>query len=801
MEMGSDLRAALRMPLRNPGWAAALILTFAIGIGANTAVFSLVEALVLRPLPFAEPHDLIYVDAVVGSEPGHLSKREYRELIKATQAAEAFAGYYPSQYNIIDPPSALVATIGTSNLFSVLGARMVHGDAWTSTTDFQRAYNVVLTHRIWQQRFGGRADIVGQPVVMDGANYRVTGVLDEGFDYPVRTDVYRSITDYDGDHVRRLWVVGRMRDGRTLADVQGELDRLSEHFERVYPDTNRAVRLRARPLGDLYLGAAKPYLLMLPAAVALLLIIACANVANLLLSRALSRGGELAVRMAIGADARDLARLALLEATVLALPGAVVGILASHWALQVLMAMVRTDLPAWFDVRINALTLLFTLVVAVLTAVVVGIVPALHARRLSLEQTLRQESGRNIGPRGSRTWRAVLIGAQAALATVLLISATVFVLGVWNLQRTNVGFDANGLSTFRTDPPFTRYATIPQISTFYRQAIERLRERPGVVDAASNQRIPFAALDVASPRVSIEGRSASDAEAQPFVNFQVISPGYFDVMRIPLLHGRPFTEFDRADTSLVAIVSDRAARRFWGSDDPIGRRLSLAWNQDGTSRAGGAAILLTVVGVAGNVRSDGLQQEPGLDVYAPYTQTFAGDSFFVVRTTVDPEAIVSEIPRAIAAVDPEQSHFGVMSMRERVAASMWQQQVAGSILAVFAVVAFVLSTVGVHAVTSYSVAMRKAEMGVRLALGAEQSSIVRTMVQQALKPVALGLLAGMIGGALGAAALAERLPVGAVPAGVSAIVPPLLLLLVAAIAAGLPTMRIVGRTDLPSVLR
>jgi putative ABC transport system permease protein len=799
--MGSDLRAALRMPRRNPAWAAAIILTFAIGIGANTAVFSLVEAMVLRPLPFTDPHELFFVDAVVGTEPGHLSKREYRELIKSAQAVEDYAGYYPSQYNIVDPPTALVATIGTSNLFPLLGARMIHGAPWDTAADFQRTYDVVLTHRLWQQRFGGRTDIVGRTIVMDGGTYRVSGVLGEGFDYPIHTDIYRSITDYDGDQVRRLWVIGRMRDGRTMADVQGELDRMSTHFERLYPDTNRAVRLRARPLSDLYLGAAKPYLLLLPAAVALLLVIACANVANLLLSRALSRGGEIAVRMAVGANWRDLARLSMLEAVVLAVPGALLGVLLSHWSLQALMAMVRTDLPAWFDVRIDFATLLFTLVTTTVTAVAVGLAPALHARRVSLEQTLRLESGRNVGPKGSRWWRASLVGAQAALAAVLLISATVFMLGVRNLQRTDVGFDPDGLSTFRTDPPYSRYATIPQVSVFYRQAIDRLKERPGVIDAASNQRIPFAALDAASPRVAIEGRSAADAEAQPFVNFQVISPGYFDVMRIPVLSGRRFTEFDAADNPLVAIVSAKAAKRFWGDDDPIGRRISMAWNQDGTSRAGGAPIMLTVVGVAGNVRADGLQQDPGLDVYAPYTQTFAGDSFFVVRTSLAPDAIATEIPRAIAAVDPEQSHFGVMSMRDRVAASMWQQQVSGTILAVFAVVAFVLATLGVHAVTSYSVEMTRAELGIRLALGAERATVIRSTVRQALLPVGTGLIAGTVIGAFGAALVAQRLPVDAVLTGTASIVPPLLLLIVAAVAATLPTARIVNRTDLPSVLR
>lgn len=799
--MRTDLRAALRAPIANPGWAAAIVLTFAIAIGANTAVFSLVQALILRPLPFADPHELFFVDAVVAGEPGHLSKREYRELVTSTSVADGFAGYYPSQYNLTHPPQALVSTIGTSNLFSLLGVRMVLGDAWPAAMDFQREYQVVLAHGVWQQRFGGRPDIVGQSIVMDGGSYQVAGVLPESFDYPVRTEVYRSITDYDGDHIRRLWVVGRLRDGRTLADAQGELDRLSTHFEQAYPDTNAAVRLRARPLADLYIGAARPYLLILPAAVALLLVVACANVANLLLSRAMSRHGELAVRLALGASARDIARLSVLEALVLAVPGAVAGVVLSRWALQALMEMVRTDLPAWFDVRVDVMTLAFTLAVTVMTAVIVGLVPAWHTGRIPLEQTLRQEAGRNAGPRGSRAWRAALLGAQAAMAAVLLIGATAFAIGLQNLRRADLGFDAGSVLTFRTDPPWGRYADIASVSTFYRQTIERLMERPGVAAVATNQRIPFSTLDVASPRVLVEGASEADAARQPFVNFQVISPGYFDVMRIPVRHGRAFTEFDAADAPLVTIVSERAAARFWPGADPVGKRISLAWNQDGVGSAGGARLQLTVVGVAGTVKATSVQDEGGLDVYAPYTQTFAGDSFFVIRTLAAPDGVAPEIRRAIDLVDPEQSFFDTQTMAGRVAASMWQQQVAGTILGVFALVAFVLAVVGVHAATAYAVEQRKAELGIRLTLGAERGSLVAGAVRGALKPVGIGLAFGTVIGVAGASWLAARLPVGGMMNSLGALSPLLVLLAVAAAAAALPALRIIRRADLPAVFR
>lgn len=799
--MLTDLRAALRASLASPGWAAAIIVTFAIAIGANTAVFSLVQALILRPLPFAEPHELFFIDAMVGEEPGHISKREFRELGRTVHSVEEFAGYYPSQYNVVNPPEALVSTIGTSNLFSLLGVRMLHGDAWPASMDFQREYQVVIGHDLWQQRFGARPGIVGESIVMDGASYRVAGVLPSGFAYPVKTAVYRSITNYDGDHLRRLWVIARVHDGRTLADLQGELDRISAYFEQAYPDSNAAVRLRARPLADLYVGDARPYVLLLPVAVIVLLVVASANVANLMLSRALARQGEVAVRLAMGARAIDIARLSMLEALVLASAGAAAGVAGSYWALQLLMAMVTTDLPPWFDVRIDMSTLAFTSVVTLLTAVSVGLVPAWHSSRIAIEQTLRQEAGRNAGPRGSRRWRGALLAAQAAMAAVLIISAAIFGIGLRHLNAVDLGFDRDNVLTFRTDPPFSRYAEIGPISLFYRQAIERLRERPGVIDAATNQRIPFSTLDVASPRVLIDGTSAADAAQQPFVNFQVISPNYFDVMRIPIASGRAFTDFDLAESERVAIVSRRAAARFWGTADPIGRRISLAWNQSGVAGNGGAALQLTVVGVVGDVRSLSAQDPPSLDVYAPVTQTFAGDSFFVIRTTADAAALAPEIGRAIAAIDPEQSHFDVMTMTERVQTSQWQHRVAGTVLAVFAVIAFALAVIGVHAATAYAVEMRRSELGIRLALGGDRTALLGDAVRRALAPVAAGLGVGLAAGGFSGAWLARQLPISGWEDQARAGIPVIALLIVAAIAAAWPALRVMRSVNLTEVFR
>jgi putative ABC transport system permease protein len=800
-----DLRLALRACLRRPASSAAVVITLAVALGATTAIVSLVYALILRPLPFPDADRLVQIDPVIARDAGRLSLREYRDLAQDSRTLDRWAAYYRSQYNLTGggSPEALTCTIGTSTLFVALGVQPVHGDIWPQSQDFTRQYQVVLSHRLWQQRFAGRLDAVGSTLVMDGGTYRVAGVLPEGVDYPLRTDIFRAITDYNAPHVRRYSALARLKPGVTIAQAQAELDAIARRFEATWPDTNTGVTLRATPLRDAYVGRARPFLWLLLGAVGLLLVIACVNVTNLLLSRAMASGGDAAVRLALGASRGHLIRQALAEALVLTLTGAVCGALGARVALGWLTSMVQADLPPWFDVRFDPVVLLWSTAIAIVTAAAVASLPAGHAFNTDVEPVLRQSSTRTAGSRGEQQARRWLLGGQAAFATLLLVSAGLFAGALGTLLRIDPGFEPEQVMTFRVDPPWGRYPDIPTTTEFYRRAAEALERIPGVEAAGANMFLPFSGLDLASPRVSIEGRSSGRADEEPFVNFQVIDPGYLRAMRIPLLRGRAFTHTDDMDAPPVAIVSARTAQRFWPDADPIGRRFRVLWNQHGTGGSGGTEILLTVIGVAGNVRFSGVDDTTGLDVYAPNMQLFAGESFFVVRARSDAEALRRQIRHAIDTVDRDQSVFDVQTMTARVRGSFWQHRVATAVLGVFALVAWTLAVIGTYAVTAQAVASQRREIGIRLALGSSRADAGWLVMRRWLTPIAVGIITGLAGGGLIARMLADALGVTGL-SGISLIAlagAPAALALAAVIACYVPVRHVMMRVQLVDALR
>ncbi len=800
----TDVRAAFRLLVRRPGYCAAIVLTLAIALGAASAIFSLLYAIVLRPLPFPDADRLVAIDAVVGGDEGRLTLREYRELARDTRTFEGWGAYYRSQYNLTGggPPEALTCTIGSATLFRVLGIAPEVGALWPESQDFTRQYNAVLSHHVWQQRFGGRADVVGSTITMDGGAYRVVGVLPKGFDYPIKTDVYRAVTDYNAPHVRRYSAVARIRSGATLGSVQAELDAFASRFAKDYPDTNAGVALRATPLRDAYVGRARPFIWLLTVAVALLLVIACVNVTNLLLSRALMASGESAVRLALGANRWHLVRQSLVEALLLTAIGTAAGVFSAQWALQGLTALVHRDLPPWFGVGFDATVLFVSVAVSSVVAFAVALLPALHASRSDVERVLRQETGRSAGGRRQQRARLVMLGGQAAFATMLLVAAGIFVTGLRDLLRVDPGFDAARLLTFRVDPPYSRYPDIRTTSEFYRRAIESLRGVQGVEAAGANNVLPFSGLESYSARVAVEGRSsAGRADEEPFANIQLIDPGYFNAMRIPLRRGRAFTPTDREGATPVAIVSDRTARRLWGTDDPIGRRLRVIWNQSGVAGGGGSNVWLTVVGVAGNVRFTGIDDAGGLDLYAPNLQLFAGDSYVVVRTRMEPDALRPQLRAAIDRVDPEQSFFDVRTMNGRVDGSIWQHRVASAVLVVFAAVALCLAIVGTYAVTSHAVASQRREIGIRLALGSPAAQVRWLVMRRCLLPVLGGTAVGLAAGAAITQVLVSMLGTSAMPNLVAPLSLPLFFACAAAAACLIPVQAGIRRASLVDALR
>ncbi|HEY7059740.1 MAG TPA: ADOP family duplicated permease [Vicinamibacterales bacterium] len=797
-----DLRTAVRIFRQRPGFSAAVVATLGIALGTSSVIFTLVHALVFRPLPFPQADQLVEVSALLGNNLGRLTLLEYRDLARDTRTFEAWGSYYRSQYNVTGggPPEALTCTIASSTLFRTLGIRPVYGDVWAEAQDFTRQYLVLLSHRVWRQRFGGRPDVVGSAITLDGASYTVTGVLPNGFDYPLRTDVVRAATDYNAPHLRRYSAVARIRAGSTLADAQAELDAISSRFAQAYPLTNTGVRLVATPLRDAYVGHARPFLWLLVVAVSLLLVIACVNVTNLLISRAVASSGESAVRLALGAERRHLIRQFVAEAVVLAGMGSLSGTVAGFWGLRALMSMVRADLPPWFAVRFDASALAFAAALGVVAAGTVGVVTALQASRVNIERVLRQTAGRTAGGRHQRA-RRILLGGQAAFATILLVAAGLFAGGLRALLRADPGFDASHLLTFRVDPPFVRYPDIQTTSEFYRRAAERLGALAGVVAAGANTSLPFSGRDNTSTRIVVEGQMSGRADEQPFVNVQLVDPGYFDAMRIPIVRGRVFLRTDLEGSTPVAIVSTRTARRLWGDADPIGRRVRIVWNQSGIAFGGGSDVWLTVVGLVGNVRFSGVHDDTGLDVYAPDMQLFAGDSYLVVRTAMDADAIRGQIRAALDGVDPDQSFFDVEAMTERVRGSVWHHRVASAVLTMFAAIALCLAVIGTYAVTAHAVASERREIGIRLALGSPDGDVVWLVLRRWLVPVACGVAVGLLAGGGIARVIARMIGTTRMPGLVAPASLPLLLAAAAALACYLPVWRTLRRVRLTEVLR
>lgn len=745
--MLADVRIALRFLARSPLFAATAILTMALGIGANTAIFSFVSALLLRPLPFAEPDRLVLIDSVRGNETGKLTPREWEELDRDTALFEGAAGWYPSQYNLSfdGSPEVLRACMTTANLFRVLGVNLILGSSWKEGTHRDRNPVMVLNHESWKGRFAGDPGIVGKSLPLDFSSYQVLGVAGPGFDFPGRMQVFRaaSLGSAQNWDVRSLFVVARLRRGVPHETVDQRLAEFSRRMQQTYPATNQGVRFQLRPLRDAYVGEVRPYLLLTLAMVGLVLLIACANVVNLLLSRGLGRRQELAVRASLGASRGRIARQLLTESLVLTLLGGIAGLGFAHWWIGLIRQWLRVELPLWMTVELDSRVLMFTLLMAVVAGLVAGLLPSLTLSRVALSDVMREATRGSSGSRATSLIRNVLVAGEIGLAVVLLVGAGLLLKSFWRLQQADTGFARGNALTFRTDPPWSRYNTAEQTSLFYRRALEKLKEIPGVQAAAANHSMPLAVnQNYGKPAVVLEGQSADEQLRNPFVNVQIVSPNYLEVMGIPLREGRTFTDDDRLGATPVAVLSMPLSRRLFGGESPIGRRVQLSGQLSALNET--KQTWLQVIGVAGGVRSDGLLAEPGMDIYLSNQQQFAGDTFFVLRTLGAPEPLSAAAAKAIREVDPDQPVFDVKPLAQLADDTVWQRRMAGSLSLCFGGLALLLSAVGAYGVLSYLVTQRTREIGIRQALGSSPAGVWWMVVREGLGVAGAGLAAGVI---------------------------------------------------------